>query len=196
MSKSLGNSFFLKDALKEYDGEVIRFYMMTTHYSSDLSFNEEDLLSAKRRLDKIYRVKKRVYGAKGSNGNKGLVNKLYESLDDDMNTSKALAAIDEYISSVNEKLDLNPKDKGLKKEIVATIDFIGEILGIGSKDPYEYFQFGISEDEKNLIESLIKQRTDAKKDKNFELGDKIRDELISMGISIMDTPNGTLWEKE
>ncbi len=196
MSKSLGNSFFLKDALKSYDGEVIRFYMMGTHYRSDLSFNEEDLLSSKKRLDKIYRVKKRVYGSGASKPAKELSQKLFKALNDDMNTSVALAAIDEYISSVNEKLDANPKDKGLKKEIVASIDFISDILGVGSKDPFAYFQFGIDEKEKNLIESLIQKRTDAKKDKNFELSDKIRNELLSMGISIMDTPNGTLWEKE
>ncbi|MEA2050048.1 MAG: cysteine--tRNA ligase [Campylobacterota bacterium] len=196
MSKSLGNSFFLKDALSSYDGEVIRFYMMTTHYRSDFSFNEEDLLSSKKRLDKLYRLKKRVYSLTGSKVDKKLENKLFEALNDDMNTSKALASIDEYISSVNERLDLNPKDKGLKKEIVSTIEFISEILGIGSKDSFEYFQFGISIEEKENINRLLEQRTDAKKEKNFQLSDQIRDKLISMGISIMDTPSGTLWEKE
>ena len=196
MSKSLGNSFFLKDAAKSYDGEVIRFYMMSTHYRADLSFNEEDLIASKKRLDKLYRVKKRVYPSGGSKANKDLVNNIFEALNDDMNTSKALASIDEYISFVNDKLDNNPKDKGLKKEIVATIDYISDILGIGSKESFEYFQFGISDEEKNKINDLIEQRAEAKKDRNFELGDRIRDELISMGISIMDTPNGTLWEKE
>ncbi len=195
MSKSLGNSFFLKDALKQYDGEVIRFYMMTTHYKSDFSFSSEDLESSKKRLDKLYRVKKRVYGLGGSNSNKQLVNSLFDALNDDMNTSKALATIDEYISDINEKLDNNPKDKALKKELVSSLDFISEILGVGSKDPFEYFQFGISQDEKKQIESLIEKRTQAKKDKNFEESDKIRDELTLKNISIMDTANGTLWEK-
>jgi cysteinyl-tRNA synthetase len=113
-----------------------------------------------------------------------------------MNTSKALASIDEYISTVNDKLDINPKDKGLKKEISATIEFISDILGIGSKDPYGYFQFGISDEEKDEIETLIAQRADAKKDKNFELSDTIREKLTAKGISLMDTPNGTLWEKD
>lgn len=62
MSKSLGNSFFLKDALKEYDGEVLRFYLLSTHYRSNFNFNSEDLATAKKRLDKIYRLKKRVFG--------------------------------------------------------------------------------------------------------------------------------------
>lgn len=196
MSKSLGNSFFLKDALAQFDGEVIRFYMMSAHYRADFSFSDDDLLVSKKRLDKLYRLKKRVYGGSGSKCNKNLQNDLYIALNDDMNTSKALASIDEYISIVNEKLDLNPKDKGLKKEIVATIEFISDILGIGSKDSFAYFQFGISDEEKNKIESLIEKRTEAKKEKNFEQSDKIREQLISMNISLMDTANGTLWEKQ
>ena len=112
-----------------------------------------------------------------------------------MNTSKALASVDEYISSVNDSLDKEPKNKNLKKEIVASIDFISEILGVGTKDSFEYFQFGISTGEKEKIEELISKRAEAKKDKNFELSDNIRDEISSMGISLMDSANGTLWEK-
>lgn len=196
MSKSLGNSFFLKDALKQYSGEVIRFYMMGTHYKADLSFNEQDLLASKKRLDKIYRLKKRVFGAKGSLCNKQLETKVKDALNDDLNTSVAMAAIDEYIATSNEKLDTNPKDKGLKKELIATLEFVSDILAVGGKNPYEYFQFGIDKEEKKLIESLINQRTQAKKEKNFELSDKIRDQLVAKGISLMDTPNGTMWEKE
>jgi len=195
MSKSLGNSFFLKDALTKYDGEVIRFYMLTTSYRSDFSFSEDDLISSKKRLDKLYRIKKRVYGLGSSKVNKELEKNLFEALNDDMNTSKALAFVDEFISSVNDSLDNEPKNKNLKKEIVASIDFISDILGVGTKDSFEYFQFGISADEKEKIEELISKRAEAKKDKNFELSDNIRDEISSMGVSLMDSANGTLWEK-
>ena len=195
MSKSLGNSFFLKDYLKKYNGEVIRFYMITTHYRADFGFSEDDLISSKKRLDKLYRLKKRLYGGGVSNPNKKFKSSILESLNDDMNSSKALATIDEFISEVNDKLDKEPKNKGLKKEILANIIFLNEILGIGYQDPYNYFQFGIDEDEKLKIEDLIAQRNCAKKDKNFELSDKIRDELKKMQISLMDTANGTMWEK-
>ena len=197
MSKSLGNSFFLKDALKQYDGEVIRFYIMTAHYRADFSFSEEDLKGSKKRLDKLYRLKKRLYGVQStSKMNKELNEALFASLNDDMNTSKALASIDEYISLSNELLDKEPKNKNLKKEIISSISFINDILGVGIKDAYEYFQFGISPDEKTIIETLIEDRNNAKKEKNFELSDKIRDELKNMGISLMDSAQGTLWEKE
>jgi len=196
MSKSLGNSFFLKDILKQYDGEVVRFYMLSTYYRADFGFNEEDLIASKKRLDKLYRLKKRVYQINSNNVKIDKFKKqILEVLNDDLNTSKALALIDEFIANSNEILDTNGKHKQLKQEIVASIEFLNDILGIGYQDPYLYFQFGITKEEQQNIENLIKQRTEAKKEKNFILSDKIRDDLLKLNISIMDTPNGTLWEK-
>ncbi|SFV51375.1 Cysteinyl-tRNA synthetase [hydrothermal vent metagenome] len=195
MSKSLGNSFFLKDMLKNYDGEVIRYYLNSIHYRNDFNFNEEDLLVSKKRLDKLYRLKKRLLPTKASKPSKDFSDKMLDAMSDDLNISIALASIDEMVSEVNEKLDINPKDKSLKKESLANIEFISELLGIGDKEPFGYFQIGIEEDLKEKIETLIENRAVAKKDKNFELSDSIRDELTSMNISIMDTANGTVWEK-
>ncbi|MCG3668900.1 cysteine--tRNA ligase [Aliarcobacter butzleri] len=195
MSKSLGNSFFLKDVLKSYSGEVIRFYLMSTHYRADLSFNEEDLIASKKRLDKIYRLKKRVYGVEDSSVNKKFKEDILNALNDDINTSIALSVIDEMINSANDKLDSNPKDKNLKKELISNINFIEEVLGIGGNDAYAYFQFGIDESTKEKIEDLILKRNEAKKAKDFQTADTLRDELSSMDISLMDTINGTVWEK-
>jgi len=167
MSKSLGNSFFVKDALKAYDGEIIRFYLLSTHYRANFNFNEEDLLASKKRLDKIYRLKKR----------------------------EALAIVDDMVTSANEHLDANPKDKGFKQSVVANIDLLNAVLGIGGKDAFAYFQLGMSKDEILKIESLILERNEAKKAKNFKKADAIRDELTALGVQLMDTPNGTVWEK-
>jgi cysteinyl-tRNA synthetase len=195
MSKSLGNSFFLKDALKVYDGEILRFYLLSTHYRANFNFNEEDLKASKKRLDKLYRLKKRITVTGGSSVNKHFKEKLLEALSDDLNISLALAAVDEMVQSANEKLDQNPKDKGLKKETYANIAFLHEVLGIGAKEPHIYFQQGIDEETKAKIETLIAQRSEAKKAKDFATSDAIRDKLTAMGIQIMDTPQGTLWEK-
>lgn len=195
MSKSLGNSFFLKDVLKSYSGEVIRFYLISTHYRADLSFNEEDLIASKKRLDKIYRLKKRVYGVEDSSVNKKFKEDILNALNDDINTSIALSVIDEMVNSANDKLDSNPKDKNLKKELISNINFIEEVLGIGGNDAYAYFQFGIDESTKEKIEDLILKRNEAKKAKDFQTADKLRDELSAMNISLMDTVNGTVWEK-
>lgn len=195
MSKSLGNSFFLKDVLKSYSGEVIRFYLMSTHYRANFNFNEEDLLSSKKRLDKLYRVKKRVYATEASSVNKTFLEEIFKALNDDINTSKALSVIDEMIGNANDKLDANPKDKNLKKELVANILFINDILGIGFNDAYEYFQFGIDQNTKSKIEKLIEKRNEAKKEKDFVAADAVRDELSKLDITLMDTVNGTVWEK-
>ena len=196
MSKSLGNSFFLKDILKSYSGEVVRFYLLTSHYRANFNFNEKDLISSKKRLDKLYRIKKRVYGQAASNVNKNFKEEILQALNDDINTSKALSIIDELLTSINEKLDSNPKDKALKKELVANIEFIQDILGIALYDAYEYFQFGIDDSKKTEIENLILARNEAKKNKDFQKADELREQLTQMEISIMDTPNGVVWEKK
>ncbi len=195
MSKSLNNSFFLKDALKEYDGEVLRYYLLSTHYRSNFNFNEEDLQTAKKRLDKIYRLKKRLFSLATNEEKTEFQDALLKALSDDLNISLALALIDEMLSKTNEILDTSGKHKQLKKETMANLGFIESILGFGVKNPYNYFQFGVSEETKAELERLITLRNQAKKDKNFDLSDKIRDEILSYDVQIMDTPQGTFWEK-
>jgi len=195
MSKSLGNSFFLKDALKEYDGEVLRFYLLSTHYRSNFNFNTQDLQASKKRLDRLYRLKKRLFPMPTCKDDTSFKKELLNALNDDMNVSSALALIDEMISNANETLDTAGKHKQLKRETLANLSFIEEILGFGVKNPFEYFQFGIEEATKEKINTLIAQRDAAKKEKNFELSDKIRDEILSFNVNIMDTPQGTFWEK-
>jgi len=195
MSKSLGNSFFLKDALKEYDGEVLRFYLLSTHYRSNFNFNSEDLSIAKKRLDKIYRLKKRVFGLADNEQETPFKIALLETLSDDMNVSSALALIEDMLSSANETLDTAGKHKQLKKEIISNLLFIKKVLGFGVKNSFEYFQFGVDEESKKSINELIIQRNEAKKVKDFETSDTLRDKILSLGVNIMDTPQGTFWEK-
>ena len=195
MSKSLGNSFFLKDALREYDGEALRFYLLSTHYRSNFNFNTEDLSVAKKRLDKIYRLKKRLFGLAENNDKTLFQEELLKALNDDMNVSSALALIDEMISSANETLDTAGKHKVLKRETISNLAYIANILGFGVQNPFEYFQFGIDNATKEQLALLIAQRDDAKKEKNFALSDKLRDEILDFGVSLMDTPTGTFWEK-
>lgn len=195
MSKSLGNSFFLKDALQEYDGELLRFYLLSTHYRSDFNFSTKDLESAKRRLDKLYRLKKRLFGLAISEIKTPFQKELLEALNDDLNISKALSLIDGFIAKTNETLDTPGKHKNLKKEATANLAYIEKLLGLGVQNPYVYFQSGIDTATKERIETLIAKRDTAKKEKNFELADSLRDEILSFGVQIMDTPHGTFWEK-
>ncbi len=195
MSKSLGNSFFLKDALKEYQGEVLRFYLLSTHYRSDFNFNTQDLESAKKRLDKLYRLKKRLFGLEVKEEQTPFQTKLLEALSDDLNVSFAFALIDEMVTNANEILDTKGKHKELKRQTLANLAYIEKVLGFGQQNPFEYFQFGIDETTKEKINTLIEQRTQAKKAKDFALSDKLRDEILAYGVQLMDTPSGTFWEK-
>jgi cysteinyl-tRNA synthetase len=182
MSKSLGNSFFLKDILKEYHGEVIRFYFLNSHYRSDIDFNEIDLIASKKRLDRLYRLKKELINIYPEKIKESFLIDLFNTLNNDLNTNEALVIIENY---------LNKETKEQKKAILI---YIENILGILSLNPYEYFQFGIKN--KNEIEQLILERNIAKSNKNFELSDNIRNNLLNMGISLLDTTNGTFWEKK
>lgn len=210
MSKSLGNSFFLKDALKSYHGEILRNYLQGVHYRLSLGFNEEDLLSSKKRLDKFYRLKKRIglhenypkdakqlqefYYHNSKQAQNDFICALLESLSDDLNISKALSVIEEMINRANEALDKTPKDKGLCKQIAHNLNTISALLGIGTLDSQEYFQLGVDEQKRELIKSLISKRTQAKAQKDYKLADSLRDELKNMGIEIMDLSTGTTWE--
>ena len=195
MSKSLGNSFFLKDALKSYHGEVLRFYLLSTHYRSDFNFNELDLQASKKRLDKLYRLKKRLFGMKVTDEKTPFQTALLEALSDDLNISKGLSQLDEIISKANETLDANPKDKLIKRQSLADMAYVEELLGFGLQNPFEYFQFGIDDELKTKIDTLIEKRSIAKAEKDFTTSDSIRDELLALDISIMDTVQGTFWEK-
>ncbi|RAZ48716.1 cysteine--tRNA ligase [Campylobacter hyointestinalis] len=195
MSKSLGNSFFIKDALELVPGEALRFYLMSSHYRANFNYNIEDLKSSKKRLDKIYRLKKRLGKIPASNVDDKLKNDLLKFMGDDLNISASLGIIDEMINLANQTLDNEPKNKAFKAVTAANLEFIKELLGIGYADEFEWFQWGVDDKEKEQILSLIKQRNRAKKDKNFALADAIRAELSNLNVSIMDTANGVVWEK-
>lgn len=195
MSKSLGNSFFIKDALELVPGEALRFYLMSSHYRANFNYNIEDLKSSKKRLDKIYRLKKRLGKIPASNVDDKLKNDLLKFMGDDLNISASLGIIDEMINLANQTLDNEPKNKAFKAVTVANLEFIKELLGIGYADEFKWFQWGVDGEEKERILSLIEQRNKAKKDKNFALADMIRNELANLNVSIMDTANGVMWEK-
>ncbi len=195
MSKSLGNSFFLKDALAQYDGEILRYYLIGVHYRNDFNFNEVDLLAAKKRLDKIYRLKKRLIPGTPSQPDPAFKSALLEAMSDDLNISEALASVDGMVNAANEALDVDSKNKALKKTTLANLALIDDVLGFGGKDPYAYFQLGLAPELIAEVERLIAERADAKKSRDFARADALRDELTQLGISIMDTAENTVWEK-
>jgi cysteinyl-tRNA synthetase len=141
-------------------------------------------------------LKKRIEDTqKSSLPDKEFEREIMEALTDDLNISKALSVIDAMIADANDVLDKNPKDNNLKAIFASNIKLINSILGIGEQEALKYFQLGVSEDEKKQIESLIEERLKARSEKKFAKADLIREELAKKGVSLMDSADGTKWEK-
>ena len=168
---------------------------MSTHYRANFNFSHEDLLSAKKRLDKLYRLKKRLSGVSAGERDFKFESEILAFMSDDMNVSGTLGALDEMIAGANAKLDAEPKNKVFKQTTVSNLNYAAELLGIGEQDAFAWFQWGVSEAERETISNLINERAAAKKEKNFARCDEIRNELTKMGVSLMDTAEGTKWEK-
>ncbi|WP_279041408.1 cysteine--tRNA ligase [Campylobacter helveticus] len=198
MSKSLNNSFFVKDALKEFCGEALRFYLMSVHYRAHFNYSLEDLALCKKRLDKLYRLKKRLdlnsLEDKPKKCEREISTAILQALQDDLNISKALALFDEFIVNANLRLD-ESKDKGLREDLREDFKELALILGVGFEDAILYFQQGFDETQKAWIEEQIFKRTEAKKAKNYALADELRHNLAEFGVLLLDTPQGTIWEK-
>ena len=196
MSKSLNNSFFVKDALKEFCGEALRFYLMSVHYRAHFNYSLEDLALCKKRLDKFYRLKKRLELGKFDESFKKCEREsplaILQVLQDDLNISKALALFDEFIVGANLKLDEN---KVLKEDLREDFKELAFIFGVGFEDAILYFQQGFDEKQKVWIEEQIFKRTEAKKAKNYALADELRQNLAEFGVLLLDTAQGTIWEK-
>lgn len=203
MSKSLNNSFFLKDALKDFMGEVLRFYLLSSHYRAHFNYSLSDLENAKKRLDKFYRLKKRLLigeikdfeSLSDVKINSNIAEQILELLSDDLNISKALALLDEFVVNANLELDKQNKNKELKQKIKESLVELARIFGFGFMDENLYFQWGVDEEAKKSIEDQILQRNEAKKNKDFTKADEIRENLLKLGIVLQDTPQGTIWEK-
>ncbi|KAA6225356.1 MULTISPECIES: cysteine--tRNA ligase [unclassified Campylobacter] len=200
MSKSLNNSFFIEDALKSNLGEVLRLYLLSVHYRGHFNYSLQDLELSKKRLDKIYRLKKRLELKEledfpiHSNFKSQISQNILEVLQDDLNISKALALLDDFIINANLSLDKNQKD--IKEKLQDEFKEVAKIFGLGFLDPVFYFQHGVSKEEIKCIEEQILQRKLAKENKEYTKADLIRDNLKQRGILLLDTKNGTIWEKD
>ena len=192
MSKSLDNFITIKEALKEFPVEVIRFFLISNHYRSPLNYSEEGVLEAKSALDRLYTSLIDLDLRKEKHSNDAdLVSPFKEAMEDDFNVPSALAALFEIVKSIN-----LAKENGNIKEanvLGATLVHLSKPLGILQQKTEDYFQIGatLSNEE---IQSMIDERNQAREDKDFKLSDKIRDSLLEKGIVLEDTDKGTTWK--
>ncbi len=189
MSKSLGNIFYIRDFLEKQPGEVLRLALLSGHYRQPLNWTDETIEQARSILDRLYRVLNKV---KDIESNKELIfpsEKVLEALCDDLNTSKALAEL----NNIAGKLSTCSAEEA--PDLKAQLQGAANVLGILQESPDKWLGIGqINNDiDKEKVEGLIKEREDARLSKNFDRADEIRSELSDMGIDIEDTPKGTIW---
>ncbi len=196
MSKSLGNFFTVRDIAQKYDYEVIRFFMLSAHYRSPINFCDELMDAAKSGLERIYNCidnlsfirEKAQDGEAGADVKEKMAEfkkKFIDAMEDDLNTADAIAAIFEMVRFSNSLENPTKGDIDLAKN---TILETGGVLGL-----LQNTDKGSLDDE---IEALIKERNEARKNKNWALADKIRDDLKARGIALLDTPDGVKWKIE
>jgi cysteinyl-tRNA synthetase len=191
MSKSLGNFFTLRDALNQYNPEVIRYFMLKSHYRSPLNFSYDNLLDAKNSLSKIYQTL-RDYDLNADNCNIDEIDwsdryavSFKNAMDDDFNTSLAISVLFEIVTEINREKN---------SEFAKLLYTLANTIGLLSSNPQQFLQSGV-ELSAQVIEEMIMKRNQARLDRDFALSDKIRDELLSNKIVLEDSKNGTIWRK-
>jgi cysteinyl-tRNA synthetase len=198
MSKSLGNFFTLKEIKEEYDMEVLRFFLLSAHYRTPINFSREIMDQNKNGLERLYNAKKHLEYCleRSENGNLPVVDDLaakvdsfrtnfIESMEDDLNTADAVAAIFDLVKFTNSEIDETTPEKTVKYAY-NTLKELSKVLGILSKEDE------LPDDE---IMKLIEERSNARASKDFARSDEIRDRLKDKGIVLEDTKDGVKWKR-
>jgi len=182
MSKSLGNIILVRDLTNNYHGEAIRLALLSSHYRQGLDWNEKIIYQAKKLLTKIYQILDELKDIQEIESESLNIEPI-TTLMDDLNTPGLIAQLNQIVKEYNTNKNID------KKKIKSKLLLIGSVLGIFEDKAFNK----ISDDLKEKVEVLINDRDIAKSQKNFELADKIRDELNELGIEIKDTSDGTSW---
>jgi len=187
MSKSLGNFFTIRDVLKKYDSEVVRFFILRAHYRSPLNYSDKHLDDAKQALTRLYTALRGFStNANYDEQDVSAVN-FKAAMNDDFNTPEAVAVLFDLANELNKTRDV---------KVAAQLKGLASLLGLLNRDPESYLKAGNTDsDDVSKIEQLILARTEAKQAKNFVEADKIRQDLMAQGVILEDSPQGTTWRR-
>ncbi|AMP90031.1 cysteine--tRNA ligase [Legionella pneumophila] len=187
MAKSIGNFYTIADVLKEHHPEVIRYFLLSSHYRSPLNYSEENLLNAKKALIRLYQAVKDVPPqTTDSKLDEYWQEQFNQAMNDDFNTPVALSVLFQLAHEVN---------KSNSPALAHTLKNLAGILGFLQKDPESFLQSGLAEEEKLVIEQLIAERLKARAERNWTKADQIRADLLSKGIELEDGATGTTWRR-
>ena len=195
MSKSLNNFFTIRDILEKYDGETLRYFLISSHYRSPLNFSSTNIDSAKSALKRLYTATRGLSDNVDidyvSNNNLDYEDRFNSALNDDFNTPIAISILFEIAKQINvERLNDLKKANALSQLLKKLANF----LGILEYDADEYLKQG-SELSENEILDKISKREQARLSKDFAMSDQVRDELLEFGIILEDTEDGTTWRR-
>lgn len=200
MSKSLGNFFTLRDVLKQYPAEVIRYFLVSSHHRSPINYSQENLQAAHAALQRLYTSLRGLVGKAPSNFDAKqfsgeYLEKFQTAMDDDFNTPDAFAVLFELAREINR---LRETDSKKAQHFAASLQYFASILGILQRDPEQFLKLGPQADNSGAdkINQLIAARNAARAAKNWQEADRIRDELLSLGVVLEDTANGTEWRRK
>jgi cysteinyl-tRNA synthetase len=194
MSKSLNNFFTIRDVLKTYDAETVRFFLTSGHYRSQLNYSTDNLDQARSALERIYTALRDVELPADFALDKkdSFVAEFCKVMDDDFNTPQALAVLFDLAKELNVAKNEN-SDKAA--HLAATLKALGDLIGLLQLNPASFLQGEGDSDEVVVVEALIKQRNDARASKNWALADEARDKLAAMSIIVEDSAGKTTWRK-
>ena len=194
MSKSLGNFFTIREVLEKYAPEVVRFFLTSSQYRSQVDYSESSLTESQSALDRFYQSL-RGLSITDVALDSTYVDRFNAAMCDDFNTPEALAVLFDLVKALNSSKD---GDAVRVNQLACTLKTLGGVLGLLQTEPDAYFkqaptqEGGLGEDE---IEALIAQRLQARVDKNWAESDRIRDELAEQGIVLDDGKGGTTWRR-
>lgn len=192
MSKSLGNFFTVRDVLKKYDAESVRYFLISGHYRSQLNYSQDNLDQARSSLERIYTALRGVTPIEVELIDNEYAIKFRKAMNDDFNTPEALSVVFELAKELNR---IKETDENKASELSFVLRSLGEVLGIAQQEPTDFLQGEQEDDEVAIIEALIKQRNQARADKDWAMADDARDKLNAMKIVLEDSAAGTTWRK-